>query len=219
MPQIDEIQLIVRREAEAYLARHSGQKVRTNQELLGLLVSHLRGLTAADVQRLAHQAVFNDGVIDQSDIDRVVEAKRRLLETASAIRFDFDGVELSELAGLSKLKHWLELRRSVFLGSETGLDRPKGLLLVGVQGGGKSFAAKAIAGSWGFHYSILTWARFTISFLVKRRRTFVRLYGPRRSWPHVFSGSMRSKKLFLKMTTKMVRLNGFWGLYYLDGVK
>ena len=50
---------------------------------------------AADVQRLAHQAVFNDGVIDQSDIARVVEAKRRLLETASVIRFDFDGVELS----------------------------------------------------------------------------------------------------------------------------
>ena len=111
LPQIDEIQFIVRR-VEAYVARNSGQKVRTNQEFLGLLVSHLRGLTAADVQRLA-PAVFNDGVIDQSDI---AKSRQNGSYLKQPLRFDLTLMASScRTRRLVKLKHWLELRRWSFL--------------------------------------------------------------------------------------------------------
>ena len=57
----------------------------------------------------------------------------------------------ADVAGLARLKQWVEQRRAIFLGENkvAGLDPPKGLLLLGVQGCGKSLAAKAIAGSFG----------------------------------------------------------------------
>jgi SpoVK/Ycf46/Vps4 family AAA+-type ATPase len=61
-----------------------------------------------------------------------------------------DRVSMDDVAGLVRLKTWLQQRRTVFLAPEAppGLDAPKGLLLLGVQGGGKSLAAKAVAGAW-----------------------------------------------------------------------
>src|SRR4029079_7551676 len=58
---------------------------------------------------------------------------------------------LERVGGLGRLKSWLSLRRDAFLrkaGTE-GLDVPKGVLLLGVQGAGKSLSARAVAGSWG----------------------------------------------------------------------
>jgi len=62
-----------------------------------------------------------------------------------------DTARFSEVAGLATLKHWLERRREAFLGDAAalGVDVPKGIMLLGVQGCGKSLAAKAVAGTWG----------------------------------------------------------------------
>jgi SpoVK/Ycf46/Vps4 family AAA+-type ATPase len=65
------------------------------------------------------------------------------------LSFEYDTASLSEVGGFNKLKVWLERRRKPFLSSNgPAIDVPKGILLVGVQGGGKSLAAKAIAGVW-----------------------------------------------------------------------
>src|SRR5207253_10793408 len=57
----------------------------------------------------------------------------------------------SDIGGLKNLKRWLEQRKDAFTGDAqiAGLEPPKGILVLGVQGGGKSLAAKAVAGVWG----------------------------------------------------------------------
>jgi SpoVK/Ycf46/Vps4 family AAA+-type ATPase len=63
--------------------------------------------------------------------------------------FEANVKDFSQVAGLYNLKRWLITRRDAFMSEESKLDTPKGILLLGVQGGGKSLAAKAVAGLWG----------------------------------------------------------------------
>ncbi|MEW7976738.1 MAG: AAA family ATPase [Candidatus Sedimenticola endophacoides] len=77
-----------------------------------------------------------------------MQAKYALLGHQGAISFEYDTERFSEVAGLSHFKRWLEQRRKSFTGNAASLQRPKGVMLLGVQGGGKSLAAKAVAGSF-----------------------------------------------------------------------
>lgn len=147
LPNKHEIEKIVREEASAWL-RNSGQKVQSNQENIGLLVSHLTGLTRTDARRLARNAIFDDGAITKSDMPAVNEAKYRLLSDAGNLQFEYDTAEFSDIAGFNKLKTWLNERQAFFKGEVGSANAPKGMLLLGVQGCGKSLAAKAVAGSW-----------------------------------------------------------------------
>src|SRR5690554_3198471 len=64
------------------------------------------------------------------------------------ISFEPQSKNFSQVGGLNNLKRWLMARREAFHGNNSKLNRPKGILLLGVQGGGKSLAAKAVAGLW-----------------------------------------------------------------------
>ena len=72
------------------------------------------------------------------------------MDMEGILSFMFDTARFGEVGGLLKLKDWLEKRKDSFLAAEpvNGLDAPKGIMLLGVQGGGKSLAAKAVAGMW-----------------------------------------------------------------------
>jgi SpoVK/Ycf46/Vps4 family AAA+-type ATPase len=61
---------------------------------------------------------------------------------------EFDTTDFDAVGGLQQLKRWIALRRRAFLQPDEQLDPPRGILLTGVQGSGKSLAAKAIAGMW-----------------------------------------------------------------------
>jgi SpoVK/Ycf46/Vps4 family AAA+-type ATPase len=80
-----------------------------------------------------------------------MKAKYELLNRGGALQFEYDTARFRDVGGLARLKSWLEQRRAVFRGDEDArhLDPPKGLLLIGVQGCGKSLAAKATAGAFG----------------------------------------------------------------------
>ncbi len=148
LPDPAAIEQIVREEARGWSARH-GRKVNADRDALAMLVSNLTGLTAADVRRLARQAIWDDGAITQDDLPAVMSAKHRLLDEGSAISFELDTARFENVGGLVGLKRWLARRRDAFFGDAPELDPPRGVLLVGVQGGGKSLAARAVAGAWG----------------------------------------------------------------------
>ncbi|MFC6671439.1 AAA family ATPase [Marinobacterium aestuariivivens] len=116
-----------------------------------MLVRNLAGLGRLDARRLARNAIQDDGAITDSDLPAVMEAKYRLLSREGVLQYEYETVEPDQVAGFSRMKQWLGTRRPFFLGEAKtpGGALPRGLLLLGVQGCGKSLAARSVAGAWG----------------------------------------------------------------------
>ena len=147
LPSDEELISLVRLQAKDWSEQNHGKKVRTDTKTLDKLIANLRGVSHADATVLIRHAIFSDGAITESDIPEVNRLKFELLDSEGVLRFEYDTEHFRDVAGLNNLKRWLKLRKEAFIG--TDVDRPKGVLLLGVQGGGKSLAAKAIAGYWG----------------------------------------------------------------------
>ncbi len=150
LPTLDELRNIVREVAAEWGTTHGNRSVETTNKALELLVRNLVGLTATDARRLAFKAINDDGVISESDIPSVMAAKFELLGRDSPLAFEYETAKFAEIGGMKRLRNWLEMRKNFFLeGAPPGLDPPRGILLLGVQGCGKSLAAKAAAGVFG----------------------------------------------------------------------
>ncbi len=149
LPDEDKIMEIIRDEAKDWSDRHMGARVKTDNVTLKKLVNNLQGMNASDVRRLVRGAIWNDGSLNEDDLPRINKAKFALLDMEGVVSFEQQTEDFSNVGGLHNLKRWLLTRRDAFNDDDSKLDRPKGILLLGVQGGGKSLAAKAVAGLWG----------------------------------------------------------------------
>jgi SpoVK/Ycf46/Vps4 family AAA+-type ATPase len=151
LPTETERKRIVKRVADEYVAENPGSRVEVDPKAYGLLIRNLAGLTARNTEQLARNAIYHDGAISKSDLPGVMQAKYELLNSGGVLQFEYDTAGFADLGGLSKLKAWLKLRKPAFLDKADAahLDTPKGILLIGVQGCGKSVAAKATAGIFG----------------------------------------------------------------------
>lgn len=151
LPSEKEREKIVRKAASEYARDNPGSKVQVDRKAHELLIRNLAGLTYADTERLARNAIYVDGAITRSDLPGVMQAKYELLNRGGALQFEYDTARFNDVGGLARLKEWLSHRRPAFRGDQSAahLDAPKGILLLGVQGCGKSLAAKATAGIFG----------------------------------------------------------------------
>ncbi len=149
LPDDDKIMEIIREEAKDWSDRHASTRVKTDNITLKKLVNNLQGMNASDVRRLVRGAIWNDGSLNEDDLPRINKAKFALLDMEGVVSFEQQTEDFSNVGGLHNLKRWLLTRRDAFNDDDSKLDRPKGILLLGVQGGGKSLAAKAVAGLWG----------------------------------------------------------------------
>jgi SpoVK/Ycf46/Vps4 family AAA+-type ATPase len=147
LPSDDELMAIVRKQAQSWGETNAGARVKTDRATLEKLIANLRGVTHADAQVLIRHAIFSDGAITESDIPAINRLKFELLDAEGVLRYEYDTESFSQVAGLHNLKSWLALRREPLLRRSS--DRPRGVMLLGVQGGGKSLAAKSVAGAWG----------------------------------------------------------------------
>ena len=147
-PNRDQILTIVREEAKKWTKGKDGRKVRTDNATLQQLVSSLQGLTHAEVKRLCRSAIVDDGAITDSDLPALNKAKFDLMGMDGVLSYEYQTEPLTKIGGMANLKQWLGQRHEVFRGDVGGMDTPKGILLLGVQGGGKSLAARAVAGAW-----------------------------------------------------------------------
>lgn len=151
LPSDQQLMGLVREEATHWSKHNHGARVKTDNRTLDQLVSNLRGLTLSDARRLVRGAIVDDGAITETDIPELNKAKFQLMAMESVLSFEYDTANFADVGGLANLKKWLNQRKDAFLKNENagGLDSPKGIMLLGVQGSGKSLAAKAVAGCWG----------------------------------------------------------------------
>jgi len=150
LPTSEELRGIVCDVAGQWGAEHGHREVQTTNKALDLLVRNLAGLTATDARRLALKAIDDNGAITESDMPEVMRAKYELLGRDSPLAFEYETAEFGEIGGMARLRQWLEVRKSFFSEEPPEhLDAPRGMLLLGVQGCGKSLAAKAAAGIFG----------------------------------------------------------------------
>jgi SpoVK/Ycf46/Vps4 family AAA+-type ATPase len=130
--------------------RHHERSVKAKRDVIEPILSNLSGLSMRDARQLIRNAIYDDGMLTETDLDELAKTKYRLLDNTGVLSLELDNAKFNQVAGLANLKQWLEQRRGVFLSEQppSGLNLPKGILLLGVQGGGKSLAAKSVAGSW-----------------------------------------------------------------------
>ena len=151
LPNEEERTHIVKKSIDEYSINNPGSSVQVDPMAHNLLIQNLAGLSYSDTRRLARNAIYFDGAISKSDLPQVMQAKYELLNRGGALQFEYDTATFGDVGGLSRLKEWLSQRRPAFRGDESAshLDPPKGILLLGIQGCGKSLAAKATAAIFG----------------------------------------------------------------------
>ncbi|PSB03998.1 AAA family ATPase [Merismopedia glauca] len=137
----------IRQEIEKLLAA-SSQVV--GSKVIDELVRSCQGLSMERIRRVLAKAIANHGEIRPEDVDLVLEEKRQTIRQTQILDFYPATEKISDIGGLDNLKEWLLRRGSAFSerARQYGLPYPRGLLLVGIQGTGKSLTAKAIAHHW-----------------------------------------------------------------------
>lgn len=146
MPDETQLMHLVKEEARRW-GEQTKQRVRTDPESLRQLISHLKGVTLSDARHLVRGAIADDGAITDTDLPLVNKAKFALMDMEAILSFEYDTADFADVAGLKAMKEWLAIRKNAFFAANPA-NQPKGLMLLGMQGAGKSLAAKAIAGSW-----------------------------------------------------------------------
>lgn len=114
------------------------------------LVQTLRGLTRSEAERIVASAIYQDFSLTASDLPKILEAKRALLGASGCLESIAADFSMEDIGGLETLKAWLRQRRDGFSkkAREFGLPPPRGVLMLGVPGSGKSLCAKAVAADW-----------------------------------------------------------------------
>lgn len=149
LPDIKELAGILRGEAAAW-QNEQGRRVEVDGEAARIIARNLLGLSAPDARRIVRKLIYNDGALNHADVPELMQAKFDLLNRSGLLHYEYATASFADVAGVSRVREWVQRRRAVFLDPSATpmLDPPKGVLLLGVQGCGKSLASKAIAGGF-----------------------------------------------------------------------
>ena len=150
LPDLKELAGILRGEAVGW-QREQGRKVAVDNDAARTIVRNLLGLSAPDARRIVRKLIYADGALGPADLPVLMQSKFDLLNRSGLLHYEYATASFADIAGVARVKEWVQRRRAVFLAATPipALDPPKGVLLLGVQGCGKSLAAKAIAGGFG----------------------------------------------------------------------
>lgn len=151
LPDAAALLRMLREEVAGYAREHGGRRVEVDTEAAQAILRNLQGLGLNDARRIARQLIYTDGALASSDLPQLARLKFELLNRSGHLHYEFDTARFADVAGANRLKRWINQRRGPFIGGKAppGLDPPKGVLLLGVQGCGKSLLAKATAAGFG----------------------------------------------------------------------
>ena len=121
-----------------------------DQSGVDAVLNNLRGLTEEEADRALSQAIVTRYGLVPDTITDVLTAKKELLQHSGMLEFVDASENLTAVGGLENLKNWLAQRRGAWEESarQFGLEPARGVIILGVQGCGKSLCARAIAGDW-----------------------------------------------------------------------
>jgi hypothetical protein len=149
LPDHAELKQLMHRVLHTLKAKHHFE-VTLGPDGLEQVLQALSGMTLNQARQAISWAVISDGKLAADDVPALVKRKGEAIQDGGLLEFFPPGENAFELGGFDRLKAWLE-RVRVGFGSEAralGLTPPRGVLIVGVQGCGKSLAAKVIARTW-----------------------------------------------------------------------
>lgn len=114
------------------------------------LVKACQGLSRARISRILASALAAKQQVNETDIALVLDAKKQAIRQTGILEFYPSQESLKSVGGLDNLKQWVQMRQEAFTeeARRYGIPNPKGVLLVGIQGTGKSLSAKTIAHEW-----------------------------------------------------------------------
>ena len=144
----DLLQLL--REIARLVTKNRKATVDLSAEQADSLVQAAHGLTLSEAENAFAKAIAQDNRLDGSDLRLILDEKSQVIRKSGLLEYYGTDQAMDEVGGLTHLKRWLGRRKNAFSDAARnfGLPSPKGLLLLGVQGCGKSLTAKAIATSW-----------------------------------------------------------------------
>ncbi|NOG54849.1 MAG: AAA family ATPase [Planctomycetes bacterium] len=150
LPSADDHSRTIRRVYTRLALNTPELEAQLSQAELDRMTEALIGFTEDEAERLITQVILRDGRLDIHDLEEVREFKRRAASNRGLLETLVVSENLDSIGGLDRLKEWLRQRRNTFGKSarEFGLEPPKGMLLLGVQGCGKSLCAKVVSGEW-----------------------------------------------------------------------
>lgn len=149
LPDEQELREVIRNVVDAMSARQP-VRVDLTRDDAQRIVRALSGLTLNQARQVIAQAIVSDSRLSAEDIQIIIKTKGELLEHGGVLEFFPVESNKFDLGGFDRLKSWLDSAKIGFTPAarELNLEAPKGILIVGVQGCGKSLAAKFIARAW-----------------------------------------------------------------------
>ena len=125
-------------------------KITIDSKLFENLTQSCQGLSLERIRRVLSKIIATYKTIDEDSISILLGEKKQIISQTKILEYYPVNEKFDNLGGLANLKEWLEKRQTAFSLQATnyGLPTPRGLLLVGLQGTGKSLTAKAIANDW-----------------------------------------------------------------------
>lgn len=148
VPDFTEVRAFLGRQAEAIAA--AGQQVDDSESTMTHMTRALQGLTLDEAGFAIRRAVAETGHLGLESLPVLFDEKRLLINRSGTIQYVADGAQIGRVGGLEVMKKWLLERRRLFqLRDSIGAEMvPKGVLVMGVSGCGKSLSVKAIASSF-----------------------------------------------------------------------
>jgi len=149
LPDRDRLHEIIH-ETFTRLSKTHTLKLQLDAHGVDAMSANLRGLSEEEAERAISQALVTRNSLCAETVTDVIEAKKQLLRHSGMLEFVEASDNMGSVGGLENLKHWLGQRQGAWEDSarEFGLEPPKGMIILGVQGCGKSLCARAVAGEW-----------------------------------------------------------------------